>query len=327
MSNKVFDIVLLFALPASGKSEVRNYLANIPVETLRNEFHIGDNLQLDDFPYVFMMKRIDQELEKLNKEPIFYGSKGTTLIDERDWGTLVQLLNDDYYDLVNRNVVKPLSAATLLFNRFDNAGERVGIKPRMALLPTAIFNKLCEILEPEAKKMLDDKQNAYPETMENKTIIIESARGGCDGAAMPLADPFGYQYSLRQFCPEILKKASILYIWVTPEESRRKNEDRNDPNDPGSNLHHSVPMEVMLKEYGCDDMEYLRDHSEAKDTITVKTYDEVYHLPIGVFDNRVDKTSFLRNDPKDWDQEKVKIVSKGIKEATDTMYENYLKKA
>ena len=41
MKNKVFKVVLLQALPASGKSEVRNFMANVEPERLRDEFHIG----------------------------------------------------------------------------------------------------------------------------------------------------------------------------------------------------------------------------------------------------------------------------------------------
>ena len=51
MEKNSFDIILLVALPASGKSEVRNFMANLPPERLLKEFHIGENLQLDDFPY------------------------------------------------------------------------------------------------------------------------------------------------------------------------------------------------------------------------------------------------------------------------------------
>ena len=125
------------------------------------------------------------------------------------------------------------------------------------------------------------------------------------------------------FCPEILENAAILYIWVTPEESRRKNADRADPNDPGSNLHHGVPMAVMLGDYGCDDMEYLIKNTDVENTVTVKAHGTTYHVPIGVFDNRVDKTSFLRSEPDKWDKDKVAEVTKAIRQATDAMFSHY----
>lgn len=322
MKNKVFKVVLLQALPASGKSEVRNFMANIEPQRLQDEFHIGENLQLDDFPYVHMMRRIDNELQAMGEARIFYPGE-EPFIDGRDWGTLCCLLNEDYHDLMNRNVVKPDSAAQLLFDRIDAAAKQAGLPPRMGLLKAEIRAALAEKLEREARDMLDAKHAAYPESFEDKTIIIECARGGPDGASMPLTGTFGYQYSLPMFCPEILEDAVLLYIWVTPEESRRKNADRADPNDPGSNLHHGVPTAVMLGDYGCDDMEYLINHTDIADTITVNAHGKTYHLPIGIFDNRVDKTSFLRADPDAWDAEKVTEVTAAIRQATDTMYKNY----
>ena len=62
-----------------------------------------------------------------------------------------------------------------------------------------------------------------------------------------------------------------------------------------------------------------------KDTVTVNTHGRTYHLPIGIFDNRVDKTSFLRAEPSEWDAEKVEDVTAAIRRATDTMYKNYAK--
>ena len=291
MENNVIKVVLLQALPASGKSEVRNFMANIEPERLKKEFHIGENLQLDDFPYVHMMRRIDNELEAMGQARLFYPGE-EPFIDGRDWGTLCCLLNEDYHDLLNRNVQKPDS---------------------------------CAKLEAEAAAMLKEKQDAYPDSFDGKTIIIECARGGPDGASMPLTGSDGYQYSLPMFCPEILENAAILYIWVTPEESRRKNADRADPNDPGSNLHHGVPLAVMLGEYGCDDMEYLVNTSEQKGTVTVKAHGNTYHVPIGIFDNRVDKTSFLRAEPSAWDAALVEDVTCAIRQATDTMWAGYRK--
>ncbi|MBP3539599.1 MAG: hypothetical protein J6J62_07120, partial [Oscillospiraceae bacterium] len=99
MKNNVFKVVLLQALPASGKSEVRNFMANVEPQRLQDEFHIGENLQLDDFPYVHMMRRIDNELEAMGEARIFYPGEAP-FIDGRDWGTLCNLLNEDYHDLM-----------------------------------------------------------------------------------------------------------------------------------------------------------------------------------------------------------------------------------
>lgn len=324
MKNNVFNVVLLQALPASGKSEVRNFMAHVEPKRLQEEFHIGENLQLDDFPYVHMMRRIDDELAAMGFDRVFYPGE-EPFKDGRDWGTLCNLLNEDYHDLMNRNVIKCDSAAQLLFARIDRAALAAGIMPRLGLLDEKVRAKLAGILEKEARKMLDEKHAGYPESFDNKTIIIECARGGFDGAEMPLSGTFGYQYSLPMFCPEILENAVILYIWVTPEESRRKNADRADPNDPGSNLHHGVPMAVMLGDYGCDDMEYLVNNTEVENTLTIAAHGKTYHIPIGIFDNRVDKTSFLRAEPDKWDKAKVDEVTKAIKHATDTMYKSYNK--
>ncbi len=140
---------------------------------------------------------------------------------------------------------------------------------------------------------------------------------------MPLKGAFGYQYSLPLLSPALLDEAAILFIRVTPEESRRKNNERARPEDPGSNLFHGVPMEVMLGEYGCDDMQYLLEHAERTGTVTVKRDGRTWHVPVGVFDNRVDKTSFLRGEKETWDADRVREVTDAIREATDHMWALY----
>lgn len=324
-SKDLFDVVLLFALPASGKSEVRHLLANVPEEKLQKEFHFGQTLQLDDFPYVHMMRRIDMECEKIDQPRIYYSGDETPVYDAHDNATLIELINEDYHDLMNRNVIKTDSAAQLLFDRIDNASIKAGMPARMAALDENVRAELARRLEKEARDLLDEKHKGYPEDFNNKTIVFEAARGGKDGSTMPLSDPDGYQFSLRYLCPEMLRKAVILYIQVSPEESRRKNFERTDPNDPGSILNHGVPLAVMLNDYGCDDMEYLINHSEVKDTVTVKTADQTYHIPVGIFDNRDDKTTYFRQDPKNWQQDKVDSFMDDVKKVTDLIYKNYKK--
>jgi hypothetical protein len=117
------------------------------------------------------------------------------------------------------------------------------------------------------------------------------------------------------FGDAILSRAAILYVWVTPEESRRKNRERTDPNDPGSILHHGVPIAVMMGDYGCDDMEWLVEHSDRPDTVKVGTRGKTFHLPIARFDNRVDKTTFVRSDPSAWSLANVTALHTGLAEA------------
>ena len=183
--------------------------------------------------------------------------------------------------------------------------------------------QVAEKLEDLAKDMTLEKQKQYTDDLQGKTIVIENSRGGKDGSSMPLSGTQGYQYSLPNYCPEILENAAILYIWVTPEESRRKNIARCNPDDPGSNLNHMTPTSVMLNDYGCDDMIYLKDISEKPDTVTVNSYGRKYYVPIAVIDNRVDLTTMFRDVPENWDPKAVENFTQVTKVATDTMWKNY----
>lgn len=317
---KHIDVLLLNALPASGKSEVRHYLAGLSPEECEAQFGIGHTVQLDDYPYVHMMRRVSQELRALGHDPVFFDADNLPMKDPLDWGTLMELLNEDYHDLVNKHRPAPACAVTWLMERFDANRAKVGAKTFWKTLDGDARAKLIETLGPESKKLLDDKVAEVPDTLQGKTIVVEFARGGKDGSSMPLADPWGYQYSYRMLCPEMLEKSSILYIWVSPEESRRKNDERTDPNDPGSILNHGVPIEVMLGDYGCDDMAYLVETSEKPNTVTVKAHGKTYHLPVGRFDNRVDRTTFVRGDRASWDPEAKRLLQEGMRAAFDELF-------
>ncbi len=317
---KHIDVLLLTALPASGKSEVRRYLASLTPEQCEEQFGIGHTVQLDDYPYVHMMRRVSQELRAQGADPVFFDSDNLPMKNPLDWGTLIELLNEDYEDLVNRNRPAPDCAVDWLMKRYDANREKVGAPAFWKTLPDEVKAAVTEPLRPESEKLLADKVAEVPETLEGKTVVVEFARGGGEKMTMPLQDPWGYQYSFRMLSKAMLEKSCILYIWVTPEESRRKNDARTDPNDPGSILHHGVPIEVMLGDYGCDDMAHLLDTSEKPNTVTVKAHGETFHLPLGRFDNRVDRTTFIREDVEKWSDEDRTKLQEGMREAFDAIF-------
>jgi len=312
MERATLDTLLLLALPASGKSEVRKFLASHSDEECRSEFRMGPTVQLDDYPYVHLMRRIDDEAEKLSQPRPFFHAGDRPFKDGRDWLTLIDLLNEDYASLHRPPYARPARAAEHLYGRIEAAASRHGIPPRITALPADVRARLFDTLECECRQAIDDLVAGIPASLQGRTIVIEFARGGPDGSSMPLPDPLGYAASLRRLSPELLSRASILYIWVTPEESRRKNFERTDPNDPGSILNHGVPIEVMMKDYGCDDMAWLIGQSDVPGTVRVEAHGRVFHVPVARFDNRVDRTTFVRGPRDGWKDEQVMALRDGL---------------
>ena len=208
--SKTLDIVLLLALPASGKSEVRRFLAQLTPEESRDEFHLGPTVQLDDYPYVHLMRRISQELRARGSDGVFFDSDDLPMKQPLDWGTLIELLNEDYADLVARRRATPASAAEWLLDRFDAARRKVGAAPAFAALAPALRRELAAALEREAAELVAERNAGMPDTLEGKTLVIEFARGGPDGVTPPLPEPLGYQYSLSRLSDAILSRATPL---------------------------------------------------------------------------------------------------------------------
>lgn len=312
---KILDAVLLLALPASGKSEVRRYIDHVPDDVRARDFRMGPTVQLDDYPYVHAMRRVDDELAALGDDRFFFCAPDRPFRDPRHWGTLVECVNEDYDDLVARRRADPASAGRHLLERLDAAARRAGATALLRTIDDEAANSLARALDKEARAMLDEKHANQVDSLAGKTLVIEFARGGPEGASMPLPAPLGYAHSAALLSPAILEKAAVLYVWVEPEESKRKNRARTKPGADGSILHHGVPEEVMRADYGCDDIAWLMENSGRPGTIAVKARGRTFHLPACRFDNRVDKTSFLRDDAKDWKPSDVKAVHEGLRAA------------
>lgn len=323
----ILDTLLLFSLPASGKSEVRRYLASLTPEQCRRDFHIGPTLQLDDYPYVHLMHRIDDELRAQGLSYAYYHGPRRPFLDGWTWAVLIELLNEDYANLMAGREVEVQSAAQHLLDRLDAAHARVGLPEPMGDLPHRIRVRLAQALEAECRTELDALNRQSAEDKAGRTVVLEAARGGPHGSAFPLTPPHGYETAFQTLSPELLARAAVLYVWVEPEESRRKNIERGRPDGQGSILHHSVPMEVMLGQYGCDDMGWLMERSGRPGTVQVDRLVDAggsyearsYHLPAARFDNRQDLTTFVREPRERWDPSQVAALHAGLKAAFDQL--------
>ena len=114
--------------------------------------------------------------------------------------------------------------------------------------------------------------------LKDKTIIIEFSRGGENG----------YRNAFSTLSDEILKRAGIVYIKVSYEESLRKNRRRYRPEEADSILYHSLPDEKMEYYYKIDDWDKLA--TELDGYIEIKGY----NVPYAVLVNEPEVT----DDPK-----------------------------
>jgi hypothetical protein len=328
MATPLIETLLLFSLPASGKSELRSYMASLTPAQCRDELHLGPTLQLDDYPYVHLMHRVDEELVRHGWRRVFYRGPTRPFQDGWTWAALIELLNEDYADLRAGRAVQPVSCGQWMMDRLDAAQEKVGLGAQLGDVPHRVRVKVADAIEAECRREVDARNAQAREGAAGRTVVIECARGGPNGAAFPLTPPQGYGAAFAQLSEAILERAAVLYIQVEPAESRRKNVERGKPDGAGSILHHSVPLEVMLGEYGTDDMAYLRGLSPRPDTIAVERVFEdapgrfrsrTFLLPVAFFDNRQDKTTFVRKDRATWATADVDALHRELTRAMATL--------
>jgi hypothetical protein len=306
--------ILLLALPASGKSEIRRYLAR-PDPSLPR-LPIGPTIQLDDYPYVHVMRRISEEQSACDVTPTFFASPASSFTDPRDWLTLTHLLAADLNGLGIATGHDP--GADALIARIDRARRRAGIdSPSLPDQPA----RVAAAIAGDAADVAASLPVVIPDRLAGATVIVEFARGGPDGADVPLPRPLGYRWSLAALPADVLRRAVVFYVWVTPEESRRRNRERAlaGPDGDASILHHGVPEQVMRADYGMDDMGWLEATAAKPETISVDGPDGPVAVPMARFDNRVDGTSFLRDEPSTWDPSRVADLHARLAGALDAL--------
>ena len=316
----LLELVLLVALPDSGKSDLRRYVGSLSEEQAGRDLHVGPLVRLHDVEYARFMRRVDSVLASLRHGGVYFAGKARPLSDPWDWGTLARLVAMDYADLLAQRVHEPEHAVRFLMERIDEAGMQAGAKIKLAVLDEDLRHGLESALEAEARELLREKNNVFAPGAEGKTVIVEFSRGGPRGAHMPLASPLGYAHSLGQLSVEMLKKAVLYYVWVTPEQSLEKNEARSAPEDRLSGLHRGVPRAVMLHDYGCDDIDWLQDNSGQEGVVRVTSSEREFLLPVARFDNRKDRTSFVRDPREEWSDEQVAGIHRELRVGLEQLW-------
>ncbi|MCK5879749.1 MAG: hypothetical protein KAH24_08210 [Holophagae bacterium] len=92
MEKNTFDIVIVNGRPASGKSEIIDFLKNVPLAERIEKFHIGEFEEIDDFPILWERFEDDDILEEMglprlisDNEFEYNGEKLTGYVFKEQW--------------------------------------------------------------------------------------------------------------------------------------------------------------------------------------------------------------------------------------------------
>lgn len=90
-----FDILILIARPAAGKSEIIDYLRRTPLETRRRRFHIGNFEEIDDFPMLWTWFEEDAILAEMGY-PRLYTTGDEFFKGHHLWDLLIRRICLEY---------------------------------------------------------------------------------------------------------------------------------------------------------------------------------------------------------------------------------------
>jgi len=212
-----FDILLLIARPAAGKSEIIDYLKRTPVAERRRRFHIGNFEEIDDFPMLWTWFEEDAILTKMG-QPRLHTNEDSYFNADYLWDLLIRRICLEY----------------------------------------------------------DKRRRDTPDYHQHTTTIIEFARGQEHG---------GFARAFAHLSDEVLRRAAILYINVSYEESLRKNRRRFNPDRPDSILEHGLPDVKLERLYKESDWSQL----SAADPKFINI--QGHSVPYAVFENEDDVTT------------------------------------
>jgi len=134
-----FDILLLIARPAAGKSEIIDYLKRTALESRVRRFHIGEFGEIDDFPMLWTWFEEDALLAEMGFPRLHTDAEGYFLGNHL-WDLLVRRICLEYRKQQRPAAGKVAPATTIL--EFSRGAEHGGYASAFANLSRAVVEKL-----------------------------------------------------------------------------------------------------------------------------------------------------------------------------------------
>lgn len=139
MAEDTFDILVLIGRPASGKSEIIDFLTRLPDPIRRERLRMAAPEVLDDFPILWSWFEEDEILSKTFGLPRLHTDEQGYFLDRAFWHVLIERLNLDYAKKVRDDASYHDHATTLI--EFARGCEHGGYKVAFEHVSTEILRR------------------------------------------------------------------------------------------------------------------------------------------------------------------------------------------
>jgi hypothetical protein len=128
-----FDLLILIGRPASGKSEIIDYLSRLPADARRRRFHIADLDVLDDFPMLWAWFEEDHILSDRLGQPRLHTDEDGYFKSPYLWHLLIERLGLEYQKRLRDDPAYHDHATTIVeFSRGSEHGGYAQAFPHLA---------------------------------------------------------------------------------------------------------------------------------------------------------------------------------------------------
>lgn len=139
MIKNIFDVLLLIARPAAGKSEIIDYLKRTPPDERVKRFHIGKIDEIDDFPMLWTWFEEDALLERMGYARLHTDAEGYFL-GQHLWDLLIERIGLEYQKRL-RDIADYDMAYTKIIE-FSRGAEHGGYRSAFAHLTPQLLQKM-----------------------------------------------------------------------------------------------------------------------------------------------------------------------------------------
>ena len=122
MSKSCFDVILLVGRPASGKSEIIDFLNHTSADDRRRRFHVGDLDVLDDFPMLWTWFEEDDLLSRKLGLPRLHTDPEGYFDPPGLWHLLIERLSLEYHKRLRDPAYPDRTTALIEFSRGSEHG-------------------------------------------------------------------------------------------------------------------------------------------------------------------------------------------------------------